>query len=51
MIVLSKAMPHPGSQVATAFTHSSYLATIEDLFGMPRLATVTAAPSLMPLLQ
>jgi hypothetical protein len=51
MIVMSNAMPHPGSQVATAFTHSSYLATIEDLFGLPRLATVTAAPSLMPMLQ
>ncbi|HET9990238.1 MAG TPA: alkaline phosphatase family protein [Kofleriaceae bacterium] len=51
MIVMSKDIPHPGSQVATAFTHSSYLATIEDLFNLPRLATVTTTQNLMPMLQ
>ena len=51
MIVMAKNMAHPGSQVATAFTHSSYLATVEDLFNLPRLATVTATANLMPMLQ
>ncbi|HEY0249924.1 MAG TPA: alkaline phosphatase family protein, partial [Kofleriaceae bacterium] len=51
MLVLSSHLPHPGSTDATAFTHSSYLATIEDLFGLPRLTTVAQTPSLMPLLQ
>jgi hypothetical protein len=31
----------------TAFTHSSYTATIDDLFGLSRLATVTSSPTLM----
>ncbi len=51
MIVLAKNLAHPGMTSATAFTHSSYLATVEDLFHLPRLATVTSTPSLMPLLQ
>jgi len=51
MIVMQKGMAHPGMQDATAYTHSSYLATVEDLFGLPRLATVTSTPSLMPMLQ
>lgn len=51
MIVLTKAMPHPGTEVAAAFDHGSYLATIEDLFHLPRLATVTATPNLMPMFQ
>jgi phosphatidylinositol-3-phosphatase len=51
MLVMTSSLPHPGSTNTTAFTHSSYLATVEDLFHLPRLATVTATPSLMPLMQ
>jgi len=46
MIVLSPRLKSPGTQVSTAYTHSTYTATIEDLYGMPRLATVTSAPSM-----
>ena len=32
---------------AAAFTHASHLATVEDLLGLPRLATVANTPSLV----
>jgi hypothetical protein len=48
MIIMSPRLKAAGMQSATAFTHSSYLATVEDFFGLPRLATVTATPSMMP---
>jgi hypothetical protein len=51
MIVISPRLKQAGMMSTTAFTHASYLATIEDLFGMPRLTTVTAAPSLMEFLK
>jgi hypothetical protein len=51
MLVLSPRLKQAGMTSATAFTHASYLATIEDLLGMPRLATVTATPSLMEFLK
>ena len=51
MIVLAKNLPHPGTTKNTPFTHSSYLATIEDLLHLPRLATVSSTPTLMPLMQ
>ena len=47
MIIVSPRLKQAGMTSPTAFTHASYLATIEDLFGMPRLATVTTAPSMM----
>ncbi len=50
MIVVSPRIKTAGMTSATAFTHSSYLATVEDLFGMPRLPTVTSTPSLMEFL-
>jgi len=50
MIILSNRIKQPGMTSNTAFTHSSYLATIEDLLGMPRLATVTATTNLMEFL-
>ncbi len=46
MIVLSPRLKSPGTQVATAMTHSSYTATIDDLFGFQRLAAVTSDPSM-----
>jgi hypothetical protein len=51
MIVLSPRIKMAGMTSATAFTHSSYTATIEDLLGMPRLATVTSSPNLLEFLQ
>ena len=50
MIILSpKLKQHPMTS-ATAYTHASYLATVEDLLGLPRLATVTATPNMMEFL-
>ncbi|HTJ44014.1 MAG TPA: alkaline phosphatase family protein [Kofleriaceae bacterium] len=46
MIVISNRIKTPGMTITTAFTHGSYLATVEDYFGLPRLATVTNAPNL-----
>jgi hypothetical protein len=50
MIILSPRLKHAGMTSGTAFTHSSYTATIEDLLSMPRLATVTSATNLMEFL-
>jgi hypothetical protein len=50
MIILSPRVKQVGMTADTAFTHASYLATIEDLLGLPRLATVTTTPSLMEFL-
>jgi hypothetical protein len=46
MIVISNRIKTPGMTSSTPFTHGSYLATIEDYFGLPRLATVTNAKNL-----
>ena len=46
MIILSPRLKQAGMKSTTAFTHGSYLATIEDLLGLPRLSTVTNAKSL-----
>jgi hypothetical protein len=50
MIILSSRVKQPGMTSATAFTHATYLATMETLLGLPRLATVTNAPTLMEFL-
>ena len=50
MIILSPRLKQAGMTSATAFTHSSYLATVEDLLGLPRLATVTSEPNMMEFL-
>ena len=47
MIILSPRLKMAGMQSATAFTHSSYTATIEDLLGLPRLQTVMTQNNLM----
>ena len=47
MIVISPRIVSAGFTSNTELTHASYLATIEDLLGLPRLATVTSAPSMM----
>jgi acid phosphatase len=51
MIILSPRLKQAGMTSATPFTHSSYLATIEDLFGLPRLPTVTTTASLTEFLR
>ncbi len=51
MIVISPDIKQAGMTSATMFTHASYLATIEDLLGLPRLPTVTSAPNLLEFVQ
>jgi hypothetical protein len=50
MIILSPRLKHAGMTSATAYTHSSYTATIEDMLAMPRLPKVTSAPAMMEFL-
>ncbi len=50
MIVLSSRVKQPGMTSTTMMDHGAYLATIEDLLGLPRLATVTTSPTLMEFL-
>ncbi len=40
MIVVSERIVSAGFKSSKAYTHKSYLATVEDLLGLPRLATV-----------
>jgi hypothetical protein len=46
MIVISENIKSAGFTSAKAYSHKSYLATVEDLLGLPRLATVTSEPSM-----
>jgi hypothetical protein len=50
MIVLSPRVKTAGMTSATAMDHGAYLATVEELLGMPRLAKVAASPTLMEFL-
>jgi hypothetical protein len=50
MLVMSPRLKAGVKTTATAFTHSSYTATIEDLLGLPRLATVTNEATLLEVL-
>ena len=50
MIVISKRVA-PGARTDLPLSHASYLATVEDLLGLPRLATVADQQTLLPLLQ
>jgi hypothetical protein len=47
MIILSPRIKQAGMTSATAYTHSSYLATVEDLLSLPRLEKVQSTPSMM----
>jgi hypothetical protein len=47
MIILSPRLKSTGMTSATAWDHSSYLATVEDLLQLPRLQTVTNTPTMM----
>jgi hypothetical protein len=51
MIVISEKIKSPGFTSAKAYSHKSYLATVEDLLGLPRLATVANEPSMTEFLQ
>ena len=51
MIVVSERIKSTGFQSAKAYTHKSYLATVEDLLGLPRLATVTTEATMTEFLK
>jgi phospholipase C len=46
MIVIAPNIKSAGYQSKTAYSHKSYLATVEDILGLPRLSTVTSEPSM-----
>jgi hypothetical protein len=46
MIVISPRIVRPGFKSANPYSHKSYLATVEDMLGLPRLATVASEPTL-----
>jgi hypothetical protein len=50
MIVVSKKIKQAGMTTATPMDHGAYLATVEELLELPRLATVTTSPTLMDML-
>ena len=45
MIIISPKLTKKTS--AAAYTHASYLATMEDIFGLPRLGAAVGASSMM----
>jgi hypothetical protein len=47
MIILSPRLKAHGMTSTVAYTHASYLTTVEDFLSLPRLATVTTKPSMM----
>jgi hypothetical protein len=51
MIVISPRIVQQGFKSANRYSHKSYLATVEDLLGLPRLATVTSEPSMQEFLR
>ena len=46
MIVVTESIKKAGFQSAKAYSHASYLATVEDLFGLPRLGDAATADNL-----
>ena len=50
MIIISPRIKAPGMTSSVAYDHSSYLATVEDLLDLPRLAAVASAPSMLEFL-
>jgi phosphatidylinositol-3-phosphatase len=46
MIIISPNITSAGFKSTKAYSHKSYLATVEDLLGLPRLATVASEPSM-----
>ena len=50
MIIVSTKIKSAGMKSATAYSHKSYLATVEDLLKLPRLTTVASASNLLEFL-
>ncbi len=46
MIIVSEKIVSAGYRSSTAYSHLSYLATVEDLLGLPRLPTVSMTPAM-----
>ncbi len=46
MIIVSPKIKKAGMTSATAYTHASYLATIEDNFGLARLGAAAQAQNM-----
>lgn len=46
MIIVSEKIVSPGFRSAAAYSHLSYLATVEDLLGLPRLPPVSTTPAM-----
>lgn len=46
MIIVSSKIKAAGYKSAVKYSHKSWLATVEDLLGLPRLATVTNEPAM-----
>jgi hypothetical protein len=51
MIVISPRIVKPGYTSSKAYSHKSYLATVEDILGLPRLATVSTEPNMLEFFQ
>jgi hypothetical protein len=51
MIVISPRLKSAGYKSTVKTSHRSYLATVEDMLGLPRLATVTNEPTLSDFFQ
>jgi hypothetical protein len=47
MIIVSPRIVSKGFKSNKAYSHKSYLATVEDILGLPRLATVAGEPNMM----
>jgi phosphatidylinositol-3-phosphatase len=47
MIIVSENIKSAGFQSTTKYSHKSYLATVEDTLGLPRLTTVTGEANML----
>jgi len=50
MIIVSPKIKRPGYTSTHPYNHASYLATVEDIFGLPRLGKAQAADTLLEFL-
>jgi phospholipase C len=46
MIIVTPGIKSPGYTSSVAYTHASYLATVEDIFGLPRLGAAVGKASM-----
>ncbi len=47
MIIVSERIKSKGYKSNKAYSHKSYLATVEDILGLPRLSTVANEPNML----